>query len=261
MGSKLPRVPSGFWHPRETSAGPPPPGDGSAPATPWPGERWGRPPNESRSPPPPARYALLTFKKLRNKTKTTSPRAFPRPAEAGARLPSFGVEEFCAAGPPQPARDRETRRPPGSGTALPGLASTPAPTAPTCGAREEGRKGGSDPPVALTHSKQTHFQLAYRHHLPGARPLRIPGAPHCPSEAAQPRRGRPRRRSHAPGPASPLPPAPSAAGTGTERARAGNGAASRAPGRAGEGGGTEWLEMEGTCRGHLVLPSCQGRVT
>lgn len=102
--------------------------------------------------------------------------------------------------------------------------------------RKERRKGGSDPSVALTHSKQTHFQLAYRHHLPGARPLRIPGAPHCPAEAAQPRRGRPRRRSHAPGPASPLPPAPSAAGPGTERGRAGDGAASRAIGRAGERG-------------------------
>lgn len=60
--------------------------------------------------------------------------------------------------------------------------------------RERGKPPGARPVPAATHSKQTHFQLAYRHHLPGARPLRTAPPRHSTepppprSHAAPPRR-------------------------------------------------------------------------
>lgn len=73
--------------------------------------------------------------------------------------------------------------------------------------RERGKPPGVRPVPAATHSKQTHFQLAYRHHLPGARPLRIAqrrrrsALPRRGTAPSRPRRGHMRPRlGAAPGP-------------------------------------------------------------
>lgn len=75
--------------------------------------------------------------------------------------------------------------------------------------RGRGKPPGARPVPAATHSKQTHFQLAYRHHLPGARPLRIAqrrrrrrsALPRRGTAPSRPRRGHMRPRlGAAPGP-------------------------------------------------------------
>lgn len=176
---------------------------------PPPGKRWGGDPKESPEPAPRARahYALLTFPEFRNKTKA---KPEPPPPPAGARLPTLGVKRFTAGEPPRPGPgDAAPLRGGGGGCvcveASRFSASTPPPSAPSCGA---GRKGGKRPP---THTGPLYSlqadTLSARVSPSSARGL---AAPHPPARRRHRRRrsALPRRGAAQPPPGPPPPSLP-----------------------------------------------------